>query len=188
MILAWVVLAIGCMLFGVSVVWEEEAMQAQLLALEALNLPTQSKPDPVFTTQDLPSRLVPYPHLDAYRKSPLREPRPRPTHGCVFHHGQSYCRFQKFQVHVQKIIAKADGGEPLEDVMGQAEQDEFLKYEPGAFTVPEPFESSLDLSNKRILHTKEVIRAIEVAPSTCHTSSDRLTFFMARYDYVHIYL
>jgi hypothetical protein len=116
-----------------------------------------------------------------------------PEHGCNVMNSRVHCHFSSLRLNTSKIISQARGGEPLQSVLGQAENAEVLSYRPGAFSVARPFENIQ--SNKHFYHyMSNVLGSLQVNTLSdekelepCSTTWKGTTLFLTRYEYVNLY-
>jgi Glycosyltransferase 61 len=125
-----------------------------------------------------------------------------PVHGC---HLASYwptlslCQFQNLTLDTAKLSAKVRGGEPLQNVMGQEENAEYLRYENGAFTVARPpvMDWTPPLSNGVLPPTHYIETVLDALVTIDNTKKDLsssceevwtgTTLFITRYEYVNLF-
>lgn len=100
------------------------------------------------------------------------------------------------KIDTAKIKAEKMGGEPLETVWGQPEDYEFLKYEPGAFTVPSL--PKLPGSTRGLHYIINVWEGMQedsslvnhtdpIAALGCTDVWQGITLMITRYEYVNLY-
>jgi Glycosyltransferase 61 len=130
-----------------------------------------------------------------------------PEHGCLDNEvaGRVHCRFRNLRIDLTKVHAKRVGGESLASSMGQAESDEFLSYETGAFVVREPLKETTatvpsteelrykkywhylhDVSDALVVDSKNATGQNDI-PIKCDQTWPGVTLFITRYEYVNLY-
>ena len=115
-----------------------------------------------------------------------------PKSGCTVNSGRrAHCQFNNVRFNPSKVTSQNRGGEPLNSVMGQPEEAEYLSYEPGAFTVPsselrqkpsemgEQFFYLIDVFNSFQTHNED--------DSACSIVWKGTTLFLTRYEYVNMF-
>jgi hypothetical protein len=129
-----------------------------------------------------------------YRECAYNQPYPRPRNSCVVGSLTKipYCQIENLQLNVDHITMKAMGGEKLETVMGQNEEYEFPKYEPGAFIAESAWNISGDRSN--FFYLSDVISSLQVRDSKSKTNQQQCsqrvsvhTLMITRYEYCNTY-
>lgn len=143
-------------------------------------------------TDGLKAQLTTAPkEKNEYRYCPYNRPYPRPHHACVVDSITKipYCQIENLQINVEKVDMKADGGEPLATVMGQAESDEFPRYQPGAFvTTGNDVVLADDRSN--FFYLNDVVSSLVVQKTgdlLCTERIPGLTLMITRYEYCNAY-
>lgn len=113
--------------------------------------------------------------------------------GChVNEGGRPHCQFQNLRLYPSKISSHKPGGEPLESVMGQSGEGEFLTYESGAFSLSSSstFHHQQHPEGKHFHYLTEVLKSIERHSSSeqeCSSVWKGTTLFLTRYEYVNVY-
>jgi hypothetical protein len=121
-----------------------------------------------------------------------------PRHGCQVNtigKHRIHCHFQNLRIDRTKISAGHLGGEPLETVMGSAEETEFLSYQPGAFVLQSPLDPVYPLVQQHpennFWYMNDVHNAVRYETNNNTWKCDQvwtgLTLFTTRYEYVNLY-
>lgn len=113
-----------------------------------------------------------------------------------------YCRFANLMVDQDKIQSTMKGGEALDQVRGQGEDDEMLTYQRGAFTSFVPSLEQIVIpppDRSMFYYVNDVLEAFTIvdenaANTTALTGNDHcsntipgVTLFLQRYEYVNLY-
>jgi glycoprotein 2-beta-D-xylosyltransferase len=127
-------------------------------------------------------------------------PWPTSSDGCMAEIKNSlgsrpYCQFHDWMVDRTKINSKNMGGEPLDSVMGQTEQDEELSYQPGAFVTHRNFNLLPSVAHDKtmyhyvnqVLSSLKVVTIDSTSSNSCPLVYNGTTLFIQRYEYVNLY-
>jgi Glycosyltransferase 61 len=144
---------------------------------------------------------------DSFRAPTPPAPWPTESDGCNAEDGtRPYCQFHYFLIDLSRVNSVAIGGEPLvlsdhnnetRDVMGQAEEDEYLYYQPGAFqsftarktVFPTDQDTSKFFYVNDVLNSLQVMAINDTSPIdwNCTHFFPGTTLFIQRYEYVNLY-
>jgi glycoprotein 2-beta-D-xylosyltransferase len=118
--------------------------------------------------------------------------------GCTFEgksaterHAIAHCGLRKLRIDTTKISSVAQGGEPLHEVMGQEEDHEYLRYQPGAFVSY----ASMDMGTyptESLFYINDILSNTmasqpEEWTHSCNNTVTKATLFIQRYEYVNLY-
>lgn len=151
---------------------------------------TANATNPIMTYGLKPRSTTAPKTTDDYRYCPYNRPYPRPQHACVVDPTTKipYCQIETLQINVDKVDMKAAGGEPLSTVMGQAEGDEFPRYQKGAFvTAGNDVKLADDRSNFFYLNDVVSSLVVQRGDLRCSERVPGLTLMITRYEYCNAY-
>jgi Glycosyltransferase 61 len=103
-----------------------------------------------------------------------------------------HCAFAQWRIDPSKIFSVAHEGEPLAQVMGQAESDEQLHYQKGAFVTHQNY--TLSTHSSSLFYLQTVLDNLVLATvgnsewsRSCQNVAPGVTLFLQRDEYVNLY-